>query len=382
LEAKERSGTTLLRDDTGRQFLRAASPIENEPECHRCHRPEESINGVIVTDLSTADLDRHVVVDLQEALLISVAAIAVTGFAATLVLRRTVLARLKLLVETTRHLGRGDLDRRLKPRGHDEIDELMGSLNAMAQSLKQRTGDLTRAREEIARKAAQLQRLLVRTVRIQEEERERIAHDMHDGVIQFISGALFESQAARERLPGDPQIAEEKLAVVQQLLTQVEEEVRRSIGDLHPPLLDLAALAPAIKKHARLWEERWGIPCSVQVQGMPISLPPHMQVAIYRIVQEALVNIRVHSAAHWAHILLECREEELRVMVRDDGRGFDWQQALTSPSERLGLIGMRERAQSLGGDLEIRSAPGQGTAILVKVPLGAASGDPRREDRL
>jgi signal transduction histidine kinase len=119
----------------------------------------------------------------------------------------------------------------------------------MAESLKKRTGELTRAREEIAQKAAQLQRLLAMIVRIQEEERGRIAHDMHDGLIQLMAGALFESQAARERLPSDPQTAVEKLAVVQKLLGQMEEEVRRTIHDLHPPLLDLAGLAPAIEKY-------------------------------------------------------------------------------------------------------------------------------------
>ena len=335
-ETESRSMTVLLRDDAGRELLRTVNPIENEPECHACHQPEESINGVIVTDFSIADLNRQALADLQELLLLSATAIAVTGLATTLVLRRMVLVRLRDLVETTRQLGRGDLDQRVRPRGRDEIDELAGSLNAMAESLKKRTGELTRAREEIAQKAAQLQRLLAMLVRIQEEERGRIAHDMHDSLIQLMAGALFESQSARERISSDPQSAAEKLAVVQKLLGQMEEEVRRTIHDLHPPLLDLAGLAPAIKKYARSYEETWGIPCSVQVQGTPAPLPSHAEVAIYRIVQEALVNVRTHSGSHQAHVLLDYRPEVLRVMVQDDGRGFDWQKALTNEETGAG----------------------------------------------
>ena len=382
LETEKLSKTVLFRDDAGRELLRTVSPIENEPECHACHQPQESINGVIVTDFSIADLNRQALIDLQELLLLSATAIAVTGLATTLVLRRMVLVRLRDLVETTRQLGKGDLDQRVRLRGHDEIDELAGSLNAMAESLKKRTGELTRAREEIAQKAVQLQRLLARIVRVQEEERGRIAHDMHDGLIQLVAGALFESQAARERLPSDSQSAAGKLTVVQQLLGQMDEELRRTIHDLHPPLLDQAGLVPAIKKYARSYEETWGIPCSVQVRGTLARLPSHAEVAIYRIVQEALVNVRTHSEAHYAHVLLEYRPEVLRVMVQDDGRGFDGQKALANPDEHLGLVGMRERAQSLGGHLEVQSAPGQGATILVEVPIELRSEDEEREGRL
>ena len=381
-EPEEHNKTVFFRDDAGRELLRTVSAIENEPQCHACHEPEESINGVIVTDFSIADLNRQALVDLQELLFLSAMAIAVTGLATTLVLRQIVLVRLRDLVETTRQLGRGDLDQRVRPRGRDEIDELAGSLNAMAESLKKRAEELTRAREEIAQRAAQLQRLLARIVRVQEEERGRIAHDMHDGLIQLVAGALFESQAAKERLPSDPQSAVEKLTVVQQLLGQMDEEVRRTIHDLHPPLLDQAGLVPAIKKYARSYEETWGIPCSVQAQGAPARLPSHAEVAIYRIVQEALVNVRTHSEAHYAHVLLEYRPEVLRVMVRDDGRGFDGQKALANPGEQLGLVGMRERAQSLGGHLEVQSAPGQGATILVEVPIELRSEDEEREDQL
>jgi len=361
--------TAFYRDATGREILRTATVVENEPECYGCHQPADSVNGLVVVDFSIADLQRQVLADWQEILLLSTAAVALAALAAWLVLRRTVLARLEGMVKTTRLFGSGDLDQRVPQSGHDEIDELAGSLNAMAEDLQVRAGELTQAREEIAQKATQLETLLARMVQIQEEERGRIALDMHDNLMQLLTGALLESQAALERLPADSQAAAKHVAVVQRLLGQIEEEVRKTIHDLHPPLLDLTGLVPAIKRYAKSCKQDWGIPCLVEVQGTPQPLPPHVEGAIYRVVREALVNVRTHSGAHEARVLLDYRPSSLRVMIFDDGRGFDAEEALAEPGEHLGLIGMRERASSLGGHLEIRSVPGQGTVVEVEVPL-------------
>ncbi len=378
-EPEARTRTVLFRDESGRELLRTVNLIENEPQCHDCHPPEQSINGVIVTDFSVTDLNLRALADLREFLLVSLAGIAVIGVATSLVLRYLVLTRLRELVKATRRLGQGDLDLRLEPRGHDELDELSNAFNAMAASLKRRTEELTRARDEIARKAEQLQNLLARVTRVQEEERERIAHDMHDGLIQLIAGALFESQSAKERLSSDPQSAAEKLTVVQRLLGQMEGEVRRTIHNLHPPYLDQAGLIHAVQKCAGSFQEMWGIPCSVQVKGHPKRLPRHAEVAVHRIIQEALANVGTHSGARRADILLDYEPPAFKVMVRDDGRGFDWQKTLANPGKHLGLIGMKERAESLGGRLEVRSAPGRGTMLLVEVPLDQADGDGQEE---
>jgi signal transduction histidine kinase len=202
---------------------------------------------------------------------------------------------------------------------------------------------------------------------------------MHDGLIQLIAGALFESQSAKERLSSDPKSAVEKLAVVQRLLGQIEGEVRRTIHNLHPPYLDQAGLIQAVQKCANSFQEMWGIPCSVQIRGDPRRLPPHAEVAIYRIVQEALVNVGTHSGAQQAYVTLDYGSVALKVVVQDNGRGFDWRKALANPGKHLGLIGMKERAESLGGRLEVRSSPGQGTTLLIEVPMDQTGGDVRGE---
>ncbi len=374
--------TAFFRDESGRELLRAVTPLENEPECHTCHEPTQSINGVVVVDSSISDVKQQALSDWQELLLLSVAAVAIAALATWLLLRRMVLVRLKGLAETTRLLGGGDLDQRAPLRGYDEIDDLVGSLNAMAEALRDRAGELTQAREEIAQKATELQGLLDRIVRTQEEERGRIAHDMHDNLVQLLAGSLLESQAALERLPADPEAAAEKVAVVQKLLGQIEEEVRKTIHDLHPPHLDVAGLVPAVRKLASSSRRQWGIAASVHVHGVPASLPPHSEVVIYRIVREALVNARIHSGARRVRILLDYRPLSLRVTIRDSGRGFDLERALAEPGGHLGLVGMRERAESLGGSLEIRSTPGQGTSVQVQVPLEPLRGAEEREGQL
>ena len=366
--------TAFYRDATGGEILRTATVVENTPECYGCHQPADAINGLVMVDFSISDLRRQVLADWQEILLVSTAAVALAALAAWLVLRRTVLERLEGLVRTTRLFASGDLDQRVPRSGHDEIDELADSLNGMAEALQARAGELIQAREETAQKASQLESLLARMVHIQEEERGRIAYDMHDNLMQLLTGTLLESQAALERLPSDSQPAKH-ITVVQRLLGQIEEEVRKTIHDLHPPLLDLTSLVPAIKRYARSYKRDWGIPCLVEVQGTPEPLPTHVEVAIYRIVREALVNVRLHSGAREARVLLDYRPSSLRVTIQDDGRGFGAEEALAEPGEHLGLIGMRERAQSLHGRLEIRSVLGQGTVVEVEVPLEPQGGE-------
>jgi signal transduction histidine kinase len=374
VQVEKDSVTAFYHDTSGRELLRTATLVENEPECYGCHQPADAINGLVVVDFSVSDLRRQVLADSQEMLLLSAAAVALAALAGWLVLRRTVLARLEGMVKTTRLLGSGDLDQRVPKSGHDEIDELAGSLNAMAVALQTRARELSQAREEIAQKAAELEVLLDRMVHIQEEERGRIAYDMHDNLIQLLAGALLESQAALERLPADSQAAAMHVAVVQRLLGQIEEEVRKTIHDLHPPPLDLTGLMPAIKRYARSYKQACGISCLVEVQGTPRPLPSHVAVAVYRVVREALVNARTHSGARQVRVLLDYRPSSLRVMIADDGRGFNAEQALAEPGEHLGLIGMRERASSLHGHLEIRSVLGQGTVVEVEVPLEPQEG--------
>ena len=225
-----------------------------------------------------------------------------------------------------------------------------------------------RLQEELALKAQQLQRLLTETISVQEEERARIARDMHDGVTQLLIGALYETQAARELLRDTGHPALVKLERAQDLLHQVEGETRRVIGDLHPPILDTMGLAPALKRYVTAFEDIFHLPCVFHMVGQPFLLSNKTELAVYRIVQEALHNVESHARAQSATITLNSQTDELHIVVEDDGQGFDPNEVLANPGEHYGLLSMLERAQSIGARLQVDSAPGQGTRIHLVVP--------------
>jgi signal transduction histidine kinase len=128
-------------------------------------------------------------------------------------------------------------------------------------------------------------------------------------------------------------------------------------------------LVAALKWHTSTFQAQYAIACALQVSGRPVRLSPEAETAIYRIVQESLNNVAAHAQAHRVQIQAEFGLEGLQVSVEDDGVGFSDENALHSVSGQMGLIGMRERAQSIGGQLRIQSVPGQGTRVALTLPL-------------
>lgn len=252
--------------------------------------------------------------------------------------------------------------------------ELYGQVRQAGEELElkveRRTEELARARQELASKADELQRLLTVTIHIQEEERTRIAQDLHDGSNQLITGTLYELQATQESIAGHrPEVALQKLEIAKGLLRRIEAENRQIISGLRPPILDAQGLAPALKWHVTGFRKHLGIACALKISGQPIRLSREAETAVYRIVQEALNNVAMHAQAQRARIKVEFRPTRLRVVIEDDGVGFDYESVFIEAPGRMGLIGMRERAQSIGGQIEVKSAPGQGTRLILAVPL-------------
>jgi GAF domain-containing protein len=251
---------------------------------------------------------------------------------------------------------------------HTQVKEFSQELE---RRVANRTEELSRARDEIATKAEQLSSLLVQTIDIQEEERARIARDMHDGVIQLISAARFELQATQVLAgPTLTAAAEEKLETTFQVLQEMEKEIRRAIYDLHPPILDAIGLAPALQKRARNFEGLSGIVCGVQVKGMPYRLPQATEIAVFRMVEEALQNVAAHANGKTASIILDYAPNTFCVSVQDDGQGFDYNSWMAGHSgNHLGLLGMQERIKNLGGKMGVTSERGHGTQVMFQLPV-------------
>lgn len=240
----------------------------------------------------------------------------------------------------------------------------------LEQKVLQRTEELYQAEQALAKKAEQLRRLLRVTVNVQEEERTRIALDLHDGSNQLITGVLYEIQAAQQSIRGSRfEQALQKLETTKQLLRMIEAENRRIISGLHPPLLDSEGLVAALRWHTDTFQEQYGINCTFRISGVPTRLSPEIEMAIYRIAQESLNNVAEHARASNVHVQIEYRPTRLQLAISDDGIGFDPESEGVASANRMGVIGMRERAESIGGFLKVKSNPGQGTRISVKVPL-------------
>lgn len=229
----------------------------------------------------------------------------------------------------------------------------------LEQNVQQRTAQLQQAQ-------GQLRALFRRVVRVQEEERQRIAHDLHDGVTQDILGAIYELHALQRRIAAEP--AAERLAGCKQLLEQTLQEMKRIIYALRPRALDELGLHAALEHLAGAIRAHHGADVRFQIAGDPAPYPNDVELAIYRIIQEASHNSARHAQASDIRIQLDYTAAGLRVTISDDGRGFVPEYAELG----LGIIGMRERAEAHGGTLALRSAPGRGTTIELVLPHHSA----------
>jgi PAS domain S-box-containing protein len=226
-------------------------------------------------------------------------------------------------------------------------------------------------------------RLLEQVLAAQEEERCRIARDLHDGTGQSLTSLLFGLRAL-EKAP-DLAAARTYAAELRRLTTEAIEEVRRMARGLRPSVLDDLGLVAALDRYVSDFAQAYGMAIEVRAPDLDCRrLPATAETALYRIVQEALTNVARHSRAKSVRIVIECDPSTIRATVEDDGVGFDRDALLRSPDARkhLGLTGMEERAALLNGAVTIESRPGAGTVVRVHVPLTEDDhGEDPRPDR-
>ncbi|MCA1716198.1 MAG: GAF domain-containing sensor histidine kinase [Actinobacteria bacterium] len=200
------------------------------------------------------------------------------------------------------------------------------------------------------------------------EERNRLAREIHDTLAQGLTATTLQLESADALLDAGstPERAREPLRRALSLTQSNLEEARRSVLDLRAAPLEGRSLSEALEILVGRWETETGIGAHYAAVNGARPLPPRVEVALYRICQEALANVARHTGAGQVDVRLVATPEQVRLVVEDDGRGFD---ASGVPGERHGLVGMNERADMLGGSLEVRSSPGAGTRVEVTVPL-------------
>jgi PAS domain S-box-containing protein len=232
---------------------------------------------------------------------------------------------------------------------------------------------LERERARLAREHAAL---VSQLMAVQEAERARIARTLHDDIGQ-------EATALRlmlERLAADPAVNGPMLARVRQSLDAFDRRLHFIASELRPAALDLG-VAAALEQFARRWAATFGVRAEFRsTDAAAGALNPDAETHLYRIAQEALNNVSKHAAATRVWIVLERCGADLRLEIRDDGRGFDPEAGAAASG--LGLIGMRERAQLVGGALTVSSRTGDGTTVSLRVSVAAPSAEPDRKQRL
>jgi two-component system, NarL family, sensor kinase len=228
----------------------------------------------------------------------------------------------------------------------------------------------------LADKEAALEDLMRSTIEAQEEERRRVATEIHDGVSQQLVSVWYRLQAADRHLGGpvaDVERAAAEVATARELVDGALDEARVAILDLRPTTLDDLGLGPSVRALA-LQAFGDGVSLDMEIDDR-VTLSPHQSVALYRIAQEAVANVQKHAGASWVKVTLAPRGDVVVLRVEDDGKGFDPAVSRGQrPQTSFGLAGMTERATLLGVDLTLATRPGGGTAVEVRVPYAGTFG--------
>lgn len=272
----------------------------------------------------------------------------------TWVLKRALapMDRLQEAVDQIR-AGATDVHVALGGTSDDRFDRLAETFNLMVDQLEEN------AREK--------QVLSQRIIRAQEDERQRLARELHDEAAQALTSLLVHLRLLERAKT--PEEAQNRVAELRELTAQALEEVRRVAVDLRPTILDDLGLGPALEWRVDELNKSDAIEATFATGGLEQRLPREIELVLYRIGQEALSNVARHANAHQVQVALQGDAQSVTLEVVDDGVGFQASRLGNGGSHGLGLVGMRERIGMVEGQLNIDSTPGRGTRIVARAPI-------------
>ncbi len=226
----------------------------------------------------------------------------------------------------------------------------------------------------LGQKEQLLHQLVNKLITAQEDERKFIAADLHDGIIQSLLAIWYRLQRLSADEEMKPQKWQGEITELTGVLNDQIQEIRRILYDLRPIILDNYGLIPAVEAHVNHISEKQDLPVELNISGVKQRLASKTEVALFRILQEALTNVIKHAGASHVKVSLELGEESVVLVVEDDGSGINNNHNdQKNPLHRLGLAGINERALLLGGNCKIDSRPGKGTKIKVSIPVKTTS---------
>jgi len=283
----------------------------------------------------------------------------------TVIIGLSLTRRLALLSSAVAQVEAGNYSVSIPAEKNDEISQTATAFNRMVTEVDNQTKQLKKA-EEHSRKLLKENRQLIHTsLEVQEQERKHLARELHDEMGQCLTAIQADAELIRDSSQGNSLIQTSADAIIN-VSSRVYDVMHSMMHRLRPSILDNLGLIEAIKEEMESFKNRNpNIQCECNCSASLQNLDERTSINLYRIIQECLTNISKHAAASEVRIELSSTKETISLEVRDNGVGFD----INSPARGLGLIGMRERISSLGGELLIQTSPGKGLNIRINVPL-------------
>jgi len=291
------------------------------------------------------------------------------------------------LTQAAQRISSGDLEGPIPVSGQDEIGRLALTFDHMRvklkdsidtieqwnreleQRVKERTKELETSQAALKRKELAHQELLKKVISVQEDERKRMARELHDETSQSLSALILALDTQMEKSPDTS--FKKKLQDTRSLAEEILDGIHRLIFALRPAMLDDLGLLPAIQWYAQRQLEPLGVGITFEGKEERERLPAPIETAIFRVMQEAINNIAKHAQAENVVISYSQRDQMVSIEIEDDGKGFDVEELKSSTDKKrgLGLLGMKERINQLGGSFTLETAPAMGTRITIEVPL-------------
>jgi len=371
LPPQDRPTGVIIDHPGGQNSFRSMQPIENQPACTQCHDPDQRLLGLLLTDLSVAPIQDALAKDLRDDMLWWAGAGAVMVLLVNLAINQTVLNRLQNMSGAIAKFGKGKSFETLAETPNDEIGRLSRVFNHMVLRIRERENENEDLTQKLQQRMHEREHLLQRLITSQEQERMRLARELHDDLGQQLGSISIQLEHAQRTLADDVDEAKKDISLTQNLIAETTDRMYEVIMGLRPSILDDLGLGPAIKNLAKRTLEPAGIRYDVAVEGSTEGLQQEKETAIFRIFQEALNNVVRHSEATYVLMRLTVDNKLIDGVIQDNGLGLEMTSHITNEQDGVGfgLVGMRERAELCGGSLVIGSVNPQGTRLHLRIPF-------------
>jgi signal transduction histidine kinase len=350
--AKTRSGMYEYSHGKGNRVIATEKPIKNSP-------------WVILIEFSEKTVLEPASSYLQWITIIASILVCI-GIFITWILSRNITRPLDKLTAAVSLIASGNDSPAVAIDRRDEVGKLARAFNAMTVQVRNAKNDLEKKVIEQEQMNEQLRNLSAHLQNIREQERIHIAREMHDELGQLLTGFKMDVSWLKKRYATDDPAIKEKLTEMESLINDAVSFVRKIAAELRPSILDDLGLIPALEWQSKEFQKRFGIEVEFQPKVQELHTTELIATGLFRMYQESLTNVARHSGATKVQAVLNASITHICLSIADNGKGFDIDEI--AERKTLGLLGMKERAFMIGGNLDIKSGTGEGTTVSIKVP--------------